>query len=938
MQNIVHKKISNILIFTLFFLGLFNVPDLNQAQAATITFIQLKEANTAVTSTTASTGAFTNPVSSGNLIAVWIWYNSSTQSVSSVADTQSNTYSRAVGPTTGVGGMTGWRQELWYAKNVTGGSGLNVTATFTGSFATTKGITAHEYSGLDAVAPLDQSVGNTTTSANSTTSAITTTSSDELIFAAATVVNTGSAGTNFTQRSSVASNVSEDRVVTSAGSYTASITNNTQDVIIQMATFKASGSGTPPPPPPPLPSPTPTPVPPPQPPPPPPPGTYPWSNIIAPTRAMDWSKAGVEGGIPTNYLNCTTAACNTLFGGSVSTATINSAIASCGTNQVVRIPAGTFTVSGVTFHQNNCILRGAGADQTKLIFTSGVGGCNYFVDGAISMCTGAWFYGDDGTGTLSADHNTTWAPVGASGNWIAGVGTSQLTFASTTGLAVGTPVVLDQINDPSDGYPATGDLIVCATGAAYCSSQGGGGNAGRSNRAQSILVKVTAINGTTVTIEPPLFLPNWRSSQAPGAWWDNAGAFLHDSGVEDLTIDFTSIGASIAGIAMHSTINTWIKGVRMITQYNSTSGNDIYFVQMINNLHNTVRDSYFYGPNAIGNQRYGITMLMDTSNLVENNIFHHVVGGVIPNGPVIGNVIGYNFEIGALYATGGTVLHGLTMTNLHEGNNFSSVRGDIIHAPHFFETLFRNYLDRAANNPSVNVSTPGDLETNSRFWNFVGNVLGDGSSTTYETVQAQCGACIYELGWGGNNSGAAIPNDANVKRTLLRWGNWDSATNSTRFVASEVPSTIANYSNPLPVSQSLPASFYLPTKPSWFGSVPFPPVGPDVSGGNITNAPTGGHAYKIPSRVCYENAVNDPAYSTSNPRIKLFSASTCYAFASTPTPIVGDINLDHIVNSIDYSILNSHWFTNDASSDLNHDGLVNAIDYSILNANWFKTW
>jgi hypothetical protein len=56
------------------------------------------------------------------------------------------------------------------------------------------------------------------------------------------------------------------------------------------------------------------------------------------------------------------------------------------------------------------------------------------------------------------------------------------------------------------------------------------------------------------------------------------------------------------------------------------------------------------------------------------------------------------------------------------------------------------------------------------------------------------------------------------------------------------------------------------------------------------------------------------------------------------TPIAGDINSDHIVNSIDYSILNSHWFTNDSSSDLNHDGLVNAIDYSILNANWFQTW
>lgn len=60
--------------------------------------------------------------------------------------------------------------------------------------------------------------------------------------------------------------------------------------------------------------------------------------------------------------------------------------------------------------------------------------------------------------------------------------------------------------------------------------------------------------------------------------------------------------------------------------------------------------------------------------------------------------------------------------------------------------------------------------------------------------------------------------------------------------------------------------------------------------------------------------------------------------SSSAQPLTGDINSDHIVNSIDYSILNSHWFSNDATSDLNHDGIVNAIDFSMLNSNWFKTW
>jgi chitodextrinase/lysophospholipase L1-like esterase len=63
-----------------------------------------------------------------------------------------------------------------------------------------------------------------------------------------------------------------------------------------------------------------------------------------------------------------------------------------------------------------------------------------------------------------------------------------------------------------------------------------------------------------------------------------------------------------------------------------------------------------------------------------------------------------------------------------------------------------------------------------------------------------------------------------------------------------------------------------------------------------------------------------------------------YNGASSGQPISGDINSDHIVNSIDYSILNAHWFQSYAPADLNSDGICNAIDYSILNTNWFKTW
>ena len=49
----------------------------------------------------------------------------------------------------------------------------------------------------------------------------------------------------------------------------------------------------------------------------------------------------------------------------------------------------------------------------------------------------------------------------------------------------------------------------------------------------------------------------------------------------------------------------------------------------------------------------------------------------------------------------------------------------------------------------------------------------------------------------------------------------------------------------------------------------------------------------------------------------------------------GDINQDNIVNSIDFSTLNTNWFTTHQTSDLNRDSIVNSLDFSLMNRNWF---
>jgi hypothetical protein len=92
--------------------------------------------------------------------------------------------------------------------------------------------------------------------------------------------------------------------------------------------------------------------------------------------------------------------------------------------------------------------------------------------------------------------------------------------------------------------------------------------------------------------------------------------------------------------------------------------------------------------------------------------------------------------------------------------------------------------------------------------------------------------------------------DPLVVSTLLRWGNYDYATNRAHFDTKELPSGVA-----APATQALPASLFLSGKPSFWGAVAWPAIGPDVAG----------LAGKIPAQVCYEKLNGG-----------VFNASACY--------------------------------------------------------------
>lgn len=582
-----------------------------------------------------------------------------------------------------------------------------------------------------------------------------------------------------------------------------------------------------------------------------------WSGIIEPSRAVDWSNAGTSGGIPHR-----TTICATLNPGATG-AQINTAIASCPANQVVFLNAGTYSVSGgIIFNgKSNVTLRGAGPDRTIINFTSGNPcggqGGNLCVINANPVFTGSFSVQPGRSNAAS---------------WTAGYakGSTQITLSNVSGLAPGMVIHLDQANDTADN----GGYIVCDI-ATTCHQPLESGSLGRViggvTYSQAQLVTITAISGNTVTITPPIYANNWRSSQTPGAWWpSNTVAGV---GIEDLTVDHTLSGSTVqAGIYFYSCTGCWIRNIKSI----KGNRNHVWLYQSTRAV---VRDSYFFGTQSAASQSYGVEQFLSTDSLIENNIFDTVTTGIQTTSSQ-GNVVAYNFAINGFFssapsfmAAAAFAVHDAGPTlNLFEGNDFNAIYCDDIHGTSGIITFFRNRLTGLSPGNTVNTNAIV-LQSFCRGFNVIGNVLGTaGYHSVYEShpgaTVTNCDRSIFQLGFPNVVCGAPPPPlDQLVRNTLLRWGNFDVVTGAARFNASEVPTAgvpLIN-GNPVPATTTLPNSFYRTTKPYFFASLPWPAAGPDVTGGTGP----GGRSHDIPAKVCYNNTPKTGG-------ILDFNARNCY--------------------------------------------------------------
>jgi hypothetical protein len=552
--------------------------------------------------------------------------------------------------------------------------------------------------------------------------------------------------------------------------------------------------------------------------------------IIPENRRIDWTSTGVPGGIPGWTRVCATIDAATYGDGAAdATAAIQSAVDDCETSApdtspgpgVVMIPEGTYRVDGriALGTKSYIVIRGAGADRTTIV----AGGETFL-------------FGVNGLASLGI-------PITAG----ATQGSTELTLESAADLSV------DQLIDVSEDNEA--GLVFT--------------NHGSTNDLKQMAL-VTGISGSTITITPPLI---WTLSSNPVVLFGFIG-LERFAGLEDMKIDHSG-GGSGSSFTFDQCYGCWARGI-----YSYKPGG--YHTFIVDSLSGEVRDCCFndsqtYGSNNAGlnvrgSTNAGVNQGAVTAFRFENNIFDRAFPGVEMQNASSGCAIAYNYGYATQagdYTPGDTYVgwnsgmlndnHGPhDMMNLWEGNVAEQFISDGYFGSSSHGTLLRNHL--WGRNPRFEISWNAvSLDRWAYFYNIVGNVLGlaDPLPVTYQfagTDDCGAGSGIYRLGFpnmgncGLESYDGQSPEglDDRVADTLLRWGNFDYVSNAVLWEAPEIPDDV-----PLPSTQSLPASLIYTGRPSWWpAGVAWPPIGPDVTGGQDGS----GHAWKIPAELCYESS------------------------------------------------------------------------------------
>lgn len=586
-------------------------------------------------------------------------------------------------------------------------------------------------------------------------------------------------------------------------------------------------------------------------------------NPIVAARRTDWSHAGttIETGRPKHG--------STITAYSGTSGTIHTALAAASHDTYVELGSGTFTLSNaLNLNQGKRVtLRGQGPGVTILAFT-GDGSSAWPFGGAsapVSIC-GSPAWNADATPTTTGAAAGSVACSGTHGN--AGVyaqGATVLNLGAHS-FVVGDSGVLTQDNYTSGTLPRAGFFGSSKTDQSGSTANGISWQGAYEDFGACLQQRfvVTNVSGNDITIYPPLAHGFYETGRSPRVYRFAASVYATGIGLENLTIDTTALGTENALIGCCRAKEFWIKGVAIVP--NATAGgdygiavSDCFRFSIVNNWIDTLT-----GGGIFTTTSYGVSIQGSHWGLVANNILNEVESPLTINIGVSGCVLAYNFELN-IGGEGGIDHHQPGCCyNLYEGNSVLKFTGDLFHGNSMVMTAFRNHcFDRGF-----------DLQSYHRFWNMLGNVLH--ATAVRKTVGTE-GTSGYNrwagfgfrLGYNGQNAdtnnfynGApniGVATDIDVSTTAFIWGNY-TTTGGTQFNSSEVPTSDATLPQTVPPDNNLPNSMYYTSRPGFFtisgiGTIAWPPIGPDVTGGDFE----GGRAYKIPAQRVFESVSGNVA-------------------------------------------------------------------------------
>jgi len=518
------------------------------------------------------------------------------------------------------------------------------------------------------------------------------------------------------------------------------------------------------------------------------------SDIIPADRLYDWAAfCGVPGGIPTRdkvYAS---------FSPGATAANINAAIAACPSGQVVYLSAGTYQVSGLTM-KSGATIRGAGAGQT--IINAGNG------------------YGFRSPESMFS-FTTSGKQAIANGAWLT-KGSTSVKMATTPGaqFVVGRLIIIDQEDDSALVFHRVGNY------------------AGTRNLRH--VSRITGITRNTITFATPLPY-TFAYVQNPMA---QAIASTDSAGIEDMTINASSC------VRLTATDRCWVKNCEL-----TAFENEAILIRFSHQAE--IHRCYIHDAKGFPKQSDGYGILAQyavSCGLFEDNIGYRTSYMFIMNGNDASAFLfnyalymgraGYPWQNPAFNCNHGP--H--SIMNLWEGNVGERWQNDGYHGSASHQTLYRNHIHGV--HPVYTLDRRiMDFCRASYYFNAIGNIIGDSSwrPAYYEASKTKgegywnstldrSAGYMWVLGYpnmGGAGVAEAVPlenftppggeyPDTQVAATLLRHANFDYYNRATL------------YQNGL--SRTLPPSLFYASKPAYFGSLQWPPIGPDVNG-LVTNIP-----------------------------------------------------------------------------------------------------